>query len=332
MYRLLRILEQFDPERASNTLSSDVIGCVVPRGRIVRGYVYAGVNKEIPPPSSATHSCHGLGPESRKTLPSSAKRSIAQYSPKPQRKNQTKSPAEYREQRRLKQERYRRKQTQREHDLAKVVKRLRQEVPLLQMQHMRMVFGVKLMLEAVVTEYFQLFRHGIWFSNMDTPCHLKAKAQQQLVFLRTAMSNDVILGGLKGVDALVEQWRRYCTYFDNVELNLGVVDIRSNIAWANATLSVTVTKTTLDQVFPHLLEGEQYKLILRSRLLGQRLVLPCRICFEWDEKSKRVVRLDKMLDFFTPLQHLLPCFDFVATVMEKALITLECIISDGGSD
>ncbi|ETM37964.1 hypothetical protein L914_15631 [Phytophthora nicotianae] len=341
MTRVLHIFEQFEPHPIQQALSSDVIGCVLPRAPSARDLVHVNAGKISSYTSSAARNTDGLAnkgqtnqpkptlePRKNSHISAPTKSSLERSSPKRHRKRRAKATAEHREQRRVDQERYRKKKAQREHDLAKVVKRLSQEVPLLQMQHMRMAFGVKLTLEAVVTKYFQLFRYGVQFSNETSSCYLKARSQQQLVFLRMAMSNDVTLGELRGVEALLEQWKRCSTYFVHLELHQGEVSNPSpNFIWACATLSVTITKTTLEEVLSQLIEIEQdYRLELRSRLLGQQLALPCRVCFEWDESSKRVVRLETMVDFFTPLLDVLGCVEYVALVMQKLLITLEGII------
>ncbi|ETI37937.1 hypothetical protein F443_16219 [Phytophthora nicotianae P1569] len=328
MLRVLQILEQYDPEHSPNTLSSDVIGCVVPRAPTTSESIYTEAVKTVHHANSATHNSSEV--EDTNTLSRTrsgradhTKWSTEQDSPKLHTKYRIKSSEEYRERRRLRQERFRAKQAQREKDLKTEVKKLRQDVPLLEMQRLRMSFENGLTLGSVVTEYFQIFRRGIWPSNAATSCFIKAMSQQQLVFLQTAISRHVIVGKFQGVDALIEQWRRYCTYFDNVEFRLGELEFSSpNIVWTRSTMSVSITEKTLEKVFPHLLEAEQLR--LRSKLLSQRLVLPCRVCFEWNEVSKRVVRLDTMVDFITPLLDVLGNLDSVALALKKFLIISDC--------
>ncbi|ETM37963.1 hypothetical protein L914_15632, partial [Phytophthora nicotianae] len=193
MTRVLHIFEQFEPHPIQQALSSDVIGCVLPRAPSARDLVHVNAGKISSYTSSAARNTDGLAnkgqtnqpkptlePRKNSHISAPTKSSLERSSPKRHRKRRAKATAEHREQRRVDQERYRKKKAQREHDLAKVVKRLSQEVPLLQMQHMRMAFGVKLTLEAVVTEYFQLFRYGVQFSNETSSCYLKARSQQQL--------------------------------------------------------------------------------------------------------------------------------------------------------
>ncbi|OWZ20419.1 hypothetical protein PHMEG_0005176 [Phytophthora megakarya] len=250
--------------------------------------------------------------------------------PKPKSKRKLKGTAEYREMRRIHQERYRQKQRRREKDVAITSIKLRQDISLLEMQRTRMIFSPKLTLEAVVAEYFQLFRHGILSQDPDSQTyHAKAKLQRQIVFLRTAIANNVILGAnRRGLKNLIDQWQRYSTYFEDVELQLGyVAKVSDEIIWANSTLSVTITDTTMVYVFPHLAKGNKLAR-LRSRLHGQRLALPYRVCFEWDKDTKRVARLETMVDFLPPLFHVFGSLRDVALVLEKAFITPDSVIDN----
>ncbi|ETL84813.1 hypothetical protein L917_15480 [Phytophthora nicotianae] len=278
MLRVLQILEQYDPEHSPNTLSSDVIGCVVPQAPTTSESIYTEAVKTVHHANSATHKSSEVEDSNTLSRTRSGRadhtmRSTERDSPKFHTKYRIKSSEEYRERRRLRQERFRAKQAQREKDLKTEVKKLRQDVPLLEMQRLRMSFENGLTLGSVVTEYFQIFRRGIWPSNAATSCFIKAMSQQQLVFLQTAISRHVIVGKFQG------------------ELEFS----SPNIVWTRSTMSVSITEKTLEKVFPHLLEAEQLR--LRSKLLSQRLVLPCRVCFEWNEVSKRVVRLDTMIAF-----------------------------------
>lgn len=110
-----------------------------------------------------------------------------------------------------------------------------------------MVYSPELTGASVVDESFQLFRHGTILSQRSTTgakaCLATSKAQHQLVFLRTAMADDVVLGELRGVNVLLEQWRRYSAYFDDLQVQLELVTKTSpQLLRAFGTLSVTITK------------------------------------------------------------------------------------------
>ncbi|POM64944.1 Hypothetical protein PHPALM_19455 [Phytophthora palmivora] len=149
------------------------------------------------------------------------------------------------------------------------------------------------------------------------------------------MSNNILLGKRRGLEELVEQWRQYSTYFDNIELQLGhVAKLSAKFTWAYSTLSVTITDTTLVHLFPHLQIGTKDNKLacVRSKLQGQRLVLPHRVCFEWDEDAKRVTQLETVVDFISPLLHVLGSLQDVVMVLKDARITPDCAIGDIGKE
>lgn len=163
------------------------------------------------------------------------------------------------------------------------------------MQHSRLSSNAKPSAWPVVVEYFHLFRQGSrWYEKVSSGPESwlqKSEAEQQLVFLRSSMAEDIMLGELRGVDALVEQWKRYTTYFDDLQFRLEhMTTISEDFITALASVNVTISQSTLQYVFPHLLGMGGEGAALRSQLLGQRLLLPCRICFDWDGSSKRIAR------------------------------------------
>uniref|UniRef100_H3GNM7 Uncharacterized protein n=1 Tax=Phytophthora ramorum TaxID=164328 RepID=H3GNM7_PHYRM len=213
------------------------------------------------------------------------------------------------------------KQSEQAKEVETSVEQLQREIPILEMQHSRLILNAKSSAWYVVVEYFNLFRNGTRLSHQVSPgpkawLH-KSEAQQQLVFLQTSVASDVMLGERRGVDALVEQ-------------------ISDDFTTATGSLNVMISGSTMQNVFPHLMKGDggQYNTsqedktaLLRSKLLGQRLCLPCRLCFEWDEASKRVVRLETTVDFLSSLFHLLGTIDDAAFVLEHALIAQDGAIA-----
>ncbi|KAL4152372.1 hypothetical protein PRNP1_009303 [Phytophthora ramorum] len=247
-----------------------------------------------------------------------------------------------REQCRANQARYRKKQSEQAKEVETSVEQLQREIPILEMQHSRLILSAKSSAWYVVVEYFNLFRNGTRLSHQVSPgpeawLH-KSEAQQQLVFLQTSVASDVMLGERRGVDALVEQWERCTSYFDDLQFQLEhMTRISDGFTTATGSLNVTSSGSTMQNVFPHLMKGDggQYNTsqedksaLLRSKLLGQRLCLPCRLCFEWDEASKRVVRLETTVDFLSSLLHLLGTIDDAAFVLEHALIAQDGAIEE----
>ncbi|KAG6943499.1 hypothetical protein JG688_00017575 [Phytophthora aleatoria] len=252
--------------------------------------------------------------------------------PKPKRKRIRIKTPRRREQCRTNQARYRQKQTQYAKNLEIAAEQLRQEIPMLEMQHSRLISNAKPTACCVfVVEYFHLFRNG-------SRCHdgissgpevwlQKSEVEQQLVFLRSSMTEDVVLGELRGVDALVEQWKRYTSYFDDLQFHLEhMTTLSEDFIAATASLNVTISESTLQYVFPHLLAGGRDTAILRAKLLGQRLFLPCRLCFEWDRSSKRIARMENTVDILPSLVQVIGSIEDAAFVLEQALIAQDSAI------
>ncbi|RLN86742.1 hypothetical protein BBJ28_00003474 [Nothophytophthora sp. Chile5] len=246
-----------------------------------------------------------------------------------------------RDQCRANQARYRKKRNSFANELEVTVERLREEIPLLEMQRHRLQASGQHSANNVVSEYFRLFRHGTQVPRQLQQQHAgprewlqDSEAQHQLVFLRSTMASNVALGELCGVDALMEQWRRYSAYFANLHFQLERMEKASeDLMTASASLIVTVTESTLQHVFPYLVETEragsgegEEGVSLGAKLLGQRLSIPCTARFEWDDASSRVVRLETTMNFLPPLCQVLGRLEDAAVVLEHALITCESAI------
>ncbi|KAF1776453.1 hypothetical protein GQ600_15490 [Phytophthora cactorum] len=195
------------------------------------------------------------------------------------------------------------------------VLKLQEEIPLLEMQRDRILFGAKQSIYNVVVEYFHLFRHGLRSLRQVNRRQFaqNTDAQQQLVFLRSSLSSNINIGDCYGVDALVEQWQRYSSYFRDLHFQLEhMEEVVKNVAVVAASLSVTVTETSLQNVVAT---------SLGKTLLGRRLLLPCSLYFEWDEASSHVVRLEMTVDFLTPISRVLGSLTDAAFALSQALIT-----------
>ncbi|KAG7392410.1 hypothetical protein PHYPSEUDO_000818 [Phytophthora pseudosyringae] len=254
---------------------------------------------------------------------------IGNATPKQQRRKRTgsvKSEA-CREQCRTNQARYRQKQREYVTKLESTVAQLRDEIPMLEVQRRRLRYDSQQRVWDVVLEYFQLFRHGVGDAFDQGSAHssdvLRAsEAQQQLMFLRSTMAPDVEFGNVSGVKVLMEHWRRLSEYHDNLDFQLTHMNkVSESIVTATAVLSVTITKTTLESVFPHLLGSENVEdLSLAVKLLGHKLDYPCSVLFVWDEATSLVVRLETDIDMATPLLGLLGDLKDVSRVLEGAVM------------
>ncbi|KAK1928645.1 bZIP transcription factor 1 [Phytophthora citrophthora] len=226
-----------------------------------------------------------------------------------------------REQCRNNQARYRDRQRIHMRELQKSSVTLRQEVQELSQKRYSLCYGADTKNNAwsTVVEYFRLFRHGILISMSP----LVPQVQDQEYFLRTVMASDVALGEWSGVDTLIGQWRRYSAYFSSPHLQLKRVEEQPmGVLLAKASLSLTITETTLRSVFPHLLTSTSSEnLQLCTRLLGQRLECQYSVSFQWEDVTKRVTGLECKMDWITPLLQVLGNLQDVNICLEKALIT-----------
>ncbi|KUF88844.1 bZIP transcription factor 1 [Phytophthora nicotianae] len=241
-----------------------------------------------------------------------------------------------REQCRNNQARYRTRQREFIHELQERVEQLREEVQNLSVKRHTLCYGVqtKNNIWHVVVEYFRLFRYG-YLAPMSEPNPSNLRDQEW--FLRSAMSPDIVIGEQSGVDALIEQWRRYSTYFGNLNFQLkGMEEQPFGALVATASFSFTITETSLRHVFPHLLAtsgaedtgfGTEHTM-LWTRLLGRRLDCRCSLRFQWDDSAGRVTQLDWKMDLLTTLLRVLGNLEDVNRVLKKALITSDNLVND----
>lgn len=141
------------------------------------------------------------------------------------------------------------------------MEQLEHEIPTLEMQRSRLVSNAKSSAWNMVVEYFHLFRNGTRCSDQissgpEAWLH-KSEAEQQLVFLRSAMAEDIKLGEHRGVDALAEQWKRYTSYFDDLQFQLEhMTKVSEDFIVATASLNVTISESTFSRIFWRELEAD----------------------------------------------------------------------------
>jgi len=246
--------------------------------------------------------------------------------PKPKRKRIRLKTDRRREQCRNNQARYRDRQRGFVHDLEQNIQELGKEIQELTKKRHTLCYGVqtKNNVWSVVVEYFRLLRYGFLTRVQTSPT---TELQDQELFLRATVHDEV--------DALIEQWQRYSCCFGSLSLKLLRMEEQPFGAMAtSSTLSLTITETTLRNVFPHLVgrtsadDTERHDTYLRigSRLLGRRLDCQCRVRFSWDDESGRVTRLDATMDLLSPLLRALGSVEDVSYALEQALLTPSYLI------
>ncbi|KAG7376011.1 hypothetical protein PHYBOEH_001868 [Phytophthora boehmeriae] len=142
------------------------------------------------------------------------------------------------------------------------------------------------------------------------------------------MALNVTDGNLRGVEALLENWRVFSLSFDNVHVELEHLHKAAEGSLiATTTTSVTISENTLQRLFPHLnsdgkggVEGGEWS-DLAKKLLGQCLVMRGSVRFDWDGTMERVVDMFSQLDMLSPMLRVLGSLEDVSFVFEKALIS-----------
>ncbi|GMF65215.1 unnamed protein product [Phytophthora lilii] len=133
-----------------------------------------------------------------------------------------------REQCRTNQARYRQKKLKHAKLLEQTVNELIADIPVLELQRVRLLHRAQSNVWSVVVEYFRTFRFGVSvtsavdFSSVRNEINYPedAATKHQLAFLRSSMADDVILGEHSGVEALMNQWRRYSLSFRSLNFQL----------------------------------------------------------------------------------------------------------------
>ncbi|KAF1327185.1 hypothetical protein FI667_g7816, partial [Globisporangium splendens] len=266
-----------------------------------------------------------------------------------------------REQCRANQERYRKKQRREGVELEEHVTNLREQVRVLEQQRVDLQQGVDFSAIPydIVLEFFRQFRHGLCEPNRDetsettapmpkpqassvAPEHGQVRIPQtlstisrklQLEFLHTTVRPDLEFGAFRGINALVEQWRRYSTFHQDLTLELtdtisfesvSLSNTQTHTVRALGKLALTITRVTIQHVFPHL-EPAQARLV--KKLIGKRVRYNGMFEFEFDA-SHKVQRLDVSLDIVASLLELLHNVQDVAVVLEHARIVHNFYLCD----
>jgi hypothetical protein len=204
-------------------------------------------------------------------------------------------------------------------DLRQELARLRDHKRVLETRRVFRSIATRNAVSNVTAAYFNMFEHGF---------ERGPQAARHEEFLRSVVDADVVTcSQLRGVDALLEQWRRYADFFDLREYKLRSVHATSMdatpILQIECRYHVFVTRRTLEQLFPHVL-GDPY---LVQRVVGKKLECDSRVTFVFDADHK-IVRYDDDSDFVAAFARLLRNPFDLAVLMGRALITHHSLIGD----
>ncbi|POM63464.1 BZIP transcription factor [Phytophthora palmivora] len=242
-----------------------------------------------------------------------------------------------RERCRINQARYRKRQRQHEEELDNAIRKVQDQIDDLESQRQNILrcAPTNESVWVVATEYFRLFRYGYMTPMMapepstttttDKRERNTKQSHVQLEYLRATMAPDVTDGNVCGVEALLENWKGFSLCHDDVHFQLKRLEqINEDCLLAVTATRVTITENTLRQVYPHLVDANGVGCSpLAMKLLNQRLVIPGSVRFDWDSTCGRVMRVESNMDVMAPMLELLGSLENVASVFEKATMSLE---------
>ncbi|EGZ24628.1 hypothetical protein PHYSODRAFT_311514 [Phytophthora sojae] len=229
--------------------------------------------------------------------------------------------------RRNTQRRYRKKLQNKGIDLETSVTQLRAEIQRLQqMKSEPQHILIAMTPWKAIVEQSRLFRYGFrppvpvseLCSDKTPQCSDLAYVQTR--FTQTIMAPDVHNNAGYGVKAGLENWRLISLHHENLVIELVRLERgpgESVVAYQNAT--TTFTANMLRQALPHLVDDERGWDPVAVKLIGQKLVVPGTLRFDWDPSTNKVVRTHYEIDMLTSLLALLGSVEDVSSVLDSAL-------------
>uniref|UniRef100_K3WNT9 BZIP domain-containing protein n=1 Tax=Globisporangium ultimum (strain ATCC 200006 / CBS 805.95 / DAOM BR144) TaxID=431595 RepID=K3WNT9_GLOUD len=179
----------------------------------------------------------------------------------------------------------------------------------------------------VVREYYMLFQYGM--QTAVPPGHKRLVSsdasesfqQRQVTFLNSAMDPEVQIGATKGVESLVEQWKRYTAYHSALRTDVLNVEIsgpeESPMIVVNLHLHVRFSRETFKHVFPHVADNEE----LVQRFIGKDVTYVGVNQYQFS-KDGRISVYDSDVSFASAL------IDAGASPRDIALLMNEAKITD----
>ncbi|KAF1330855.1 hypothetical protein FI667_g4672, partial [Globisporangium splendens] len=237
-----------------------------------------------------------------------------------------------RKQCRVSQRRYRDKKGSAEYNLRLDVNGLRESVERLRVTRQLLeskIWNDRLSLTGsvrkAVEQYYVMFSSGLYDPTADSfgrKCY-----DVQVGFLHAFLDQDVVFGDGKGISDVVEQWRRYSIFHENMWVRSVSAKIygthESPIAVVQGLLGVRLNRTTIEAVFPHILNDEE----LVQALIGKEVVYDTSTTYLFNERNQ-VIRQDLEVDFLSGLTKLLSPTK-TASVLDNAIIFSSSKLGEG---
>jgi hypothetical protein len=215
-------------------------------------------------------------------------------------------------------------------------------------------------LAKLAREYYAQFEYGTPVTLVPPvergapPVRVASASPTQLAFLRAAMVERVDFGDFAGIALLVDQWQRYSAFHADLWFELKSLDVvvpktRQRLAIrghdddnmatdqdddededddaqpviaVHADLHVRITRETIEQVFPHLVDDSS---ALVDQLVGLEVAYPCVNHFYFTQDGA-IARYDPYVDFLSALVAKILSISGVVHVLDRALIAKDHMI------
>ncbi|KAJ8563976.1 hypothetical protein ON010_g7370 [Phytophthora cinnamomi] len=227
------------------------------------------------------------------------------------------------------QRRYRKKLQDKALTLENSVAQLEAEIQRLQEMKSRLPRSLFVMTPwKVMVEKCRLFRYGfrpsVPVSELCSGSTHRGSdiAYAQAQFCLAVMAPNVQCNVGYGVQAGLENWRLISLHHESLEVELVRLERgegNSVVAYQNAT--TTVTANMLRQALPNLITGDDENGWdpVALKLIGQQLVVPGTLRFDWDPSTNKVVSTHYKVDMLTSLMAALGSVKDVPSVLGSTL-------------
>ncbi|TMW61354.1 hypothetical protein Poli38472_012545 [Pythium oligandrum] len=205
---------------------------------------------------------------------------------------------------------------------------LRQEIQRYQEYHRALstrlryrALGLQDTLVRVTKEYFKMFHHGFLIEESKPDI-------RQTRFLQAIMIDNVVTcSKLTGLDALVEQWKRYAEYFQLLQYQMQSMSITSlddePIVQITCSYKVHITRKAMVELFPHVVADEFFM----QGLIGKEMYCESRVTFHFNQDGK-ITRYDDDSDFVTAFSRIVRNPWQLTYLMQHARICEQSLIGE----
>lgn len=196
-------------------------------------------------------------------------------------------------------------------------------------------------LARLTREYYAMFEFGTPVEELPSqtvgaaPVRVAAVSPLQIGYLRAAMEERVGFGDFAGIALLVDQWERYSVYHSELWFELQSLEVRvpetpteddaeppQPVIAVHAALHVRITRETIEQVFPHLIEEDDP---LVAELTGLEIAYPCVNHFYFTADGK-IARYDPSVDFLGAFMSKIRTLAGVTHLLDRARIAKDHMI------